>query len=63
MDAMAKNEALEIDTSNSASPSSYTVAYRSFYPFTSRTIVIVSEYVEWMVWSRHLGLLWHQAAR
>ena len=58
LDAIESDTALDIDESNKASPSSLTVAYRSVFPFTSRTIVIASKYVEQKVWSRHLGLLW-----
>jgi hypothetical protein len=61
MGTRAKKEGgLEIDGSNAFSPSSYVVSYESTFPFTSKTVVMVSSYVEKKVWRKHLGLLWQQ---
>ena len=58
MEVRSRNEGLEIDGSDLLSPSSYVVAYESTFPFTSKTIVIASAYVEEAVWRMHRGLLW-----
>ena len=60
MEARSANKAVEIDGSDDSSPSSYAIAYESEHPFSSRSIVMVSDYVEREVWKRHLSLLWRQ---
>ena len=60
MDALDGGTAIEIDDSSPFSPSSYIIAYESKYPFTSRTIVIISSRVKSELWRLHSRMLLRQ---
>ena len=60
MNALDGGTAIEIDDSSSLSPSSYVIAYESKSPFSSRTIVVVSDHVKAELWNLHSSVLFRQ---